>query len=94
MSFFSDAFERLRTLVFRGRVERELEEEMQFHLERETAERMRSGMDPAAARRSARIALGVEATKESVRDARGTRLLEESLSEVRYALRGLRRIRA
>lgn len=91
MSLFSDLVERLRALAFRSRVERELDEEMQFHLEREAAERIRAGMDPGTARRAARLSLSLEATKEAVRDARGTRPLEESLSDVRYALRGLRR---
>ena len=91
MSILSDALERLRALLFRGRMERELDEEMQFHLERESSERIRAGMDPAAARRAARMALSVAATKEEVRDARGVRPIEEAASDLRYALRGLTR---
>ena len=92
MSFFRDIIERLKALVFRGRTEREMDEELRFHVEREAAERIRNGSAPEAARREALLAFGgVEQYKEAVRDARGTRPLEELASDVRYALRGLRR---
>jgi putative ABC transport system permease protein len=62
---------RLRTLVRRGAVERELDEELAFHLEMETEKLRRSGLSAAEARRRARLAFGgVEPAKEAVRDAR------------------------
>jgi putative ABC transport system permease protein len=92
VSFFSDARERLRALVFRGRQERELAEELQYHIDRDTEERVSHGSDPARARRDARLAFGgVEHYKEVVRDARGVRPLQDLGADVRYALRGLRR---
>jgi putative ABC transport system permease protein len=92
MRFLTDAIERLRAVLFRGREERELDEELRFHVDREVAERVRHGADPAAARREALVAFGgVEPNKEAVRDARGTRGLEDLASDLRYAVRGLRR---
>ncbi|HEV8355261.1 MAG TPA: ADOP family duplicated permease [Gemmatimonadales bacterium] len=92
MSLFSDWSERLRALAFRRRRERELAEELEFHLERETEERVRGGAAPEAARREARLAFGgVELYKEAVRDAGGVRPLQELGADLRYALRGLRR---
>ena len=92
MSFLSDLGQRFRALFLRQRVEREMTEEMAFHLERETAERIRAGMSAEAARRKARLAFGgVEHWKEATRDARGTRPLENLVSDLRYALRSLRR---
>ena len=92
MSFLSDFSERFRALFLRGRAEREMDEELRFHLEQETAERIRNGAAPETARREALLAFGgVEQYKEAVRDARGTRPLENLASDIRYALRGLRR---
>ncbi len=92
MSLLSDLLERIRSLVFRSRQERELAEELRFHVDREAAERIRAGDPPETARRAALLAFGgVEQYKESVRDARGVRPLEELGADLRYALRGLRR---
>ncbi len=91
MSLWSDLTERLKALFGGGQRERELDEELRFHLEREVEERIRQGADPAAARRASLIAFGgVERFKEEVRDARGVRPLEDLAADVRYALRGLR----
>lgn len=92
MSFGADLRERLRGLFLRDRVERELDEELRGHLEREVAHRVRAGADPESARREALLALGgLEQCKEAVRDARGVRPLEELGADLRYALRSLRR---
>ena len=82
---------RLRALVRRGAAERELDEELRFHIEMETEKNVRAGMSATEARRRAlRDFGGVESTKESHRDVRG-RWLEELVADSRYALRGLRR---
>jgi predicted permease len=92
MSLFSDLLERARALLFRERQERELEEELRFHVEREAEERRRQGVPPDAARRGALLAFGgVEQTKEVVRDARGVRPLQDLAGDLRFAVRGLRR---
>ena len=51
MSALSDLLARLRALVFRRREERELAEEMRFHVEMETEYRRRSGVSEDEARR-------------------------------------------
>ncbi|HEV2733609.1 MAG TPA: ABC transporter permease, partial [Longimicrobiaceae bacterium] len=62
---------RLRTLVRREAVERELDEELAFHLEMETDKNLRAGMSPGEARRQALLRFGgLEKHREEVRDAR------------------------
>jgi putative ABC transport system permease protein len=81
----------LRALLHRGEVERELDEEIRFHLEMETSRLMREeGLAEAAARRRAVRLFGrVERSTEGVRDARWTRPVEELARDVRLALRRL-----
>jgi predicted permease len=88
----TDLLERARALLFRRREERELAEELRTHAEMEAEHRKQQGLGTDEARRQSLIALGgVERVKEDVRDARGVRLLEESVGDVRYALRTLAR---
>lgn len=92
MRFLSEIRERLRVLLFRGREDRGLEEELAFHLEMAVEENLRRGMSPAEARRQAHLALGgVTRVRESTRDERGLRWLDALAQDVRYALRGIRR---
>jgi hypothetical protein len=87
-----ELFHRLRACLRRGKVEREMERELRFHLEMETAENIRRGMSEEEARRAALLSFGgVEQTKENLRDARGLGWLEDMLQDFRYALRALRR---
>jgi predicted permease len=91
MSLLSDWSERLQALLFRRRRETELDEELRYHVDRETEERIRTGADPATAHRQALLAFGgIERFKEEVRDARGVRPVEDFVADTRYALRGLR----
>lgn len=92
MSIISDGLVRLRALFLRHREEQEMDEELRDHIEREVAERMRGGASEVAARREAQLAFGgAERYKEQVRDARGTRGLEDLAADIRYAGRALRR---
>jgi predicted permease len=87
----SDLRYRLRALFRRDDLERELNDEVRFHLEREIEKYMRMGMSRGEARRHAQLAFGgVERAKEASRDARGVVLIETMLQDLRYALRGLR----
>ncbi|HEY2380561.1 MAG TPA: permease prefix domain 1-containing protein [Terriglobia bacterium] len=52
---WSDILYRLRCLFFRKKVEQEMADELEFHLQHEIETRVRSGMDPEAARRQAII---------------------------------------
>src|SRR5688500_318629 len=76
----------------RARFEADLDDELRFHLEARTADLVRGGLDPEAARRRARVELGAaEAHKEEVRAARGLRLLDELAADLRFAVRGWRK---
>jgi predicted permease len=83
---------RLRAVLRPRAVERELDEEIRFHIEQEIATNVQAGMKPDEARRRALLAFGgVERTKEEYRDGRGDRWFAEFVSDARYALRTLRR---
>lgn len=83
---------RLRSLLFRERVEQEMEAELRFHLERDAEARRARGAAPAEAERQARIAMGgLDPAREACRDARGVAALEALGRDVRHALRRLAR---
>ena len=83
---------RLRALARRAAVEVELDEELRYHVERETELLVSRGVEPTEARRRALAALGgMESTKEAYREGRGDRWLRELGGDARYALRTLRR---
>src|SRR5689334_9338932 len=76
----------LRALVFRGRIESEMDKEMRLHLELETEANIRAGMPADVARRRALLDFrGVDRAKEDFRDALGTRVLSETWQDLRYA---------
>ena len=85
-------FRRLRALLRKGALEREMDEEMRLHVEMERAELERSGVSPDQARRQALVAFGgVERFKEEGREVHGFPWLEDLVRDVRYALRGMAR---
>ena len=78
----------LRALLRKSEVERELDEEVQFHLEKEIEEHVGRGMSSEEARRIAlRSFGGVDQVKEECRDARGVRWLENIWQDLRYGIR-------
>jgi predicted permease len=75
------------------RMETELASELRFHEDEHIADLVARGVDPAEARRRARVDMGgPEQLKEECRDVRGTRWAEDLLQDIRYALRTLRRM--
>jgi predicted permease len=81
-----------RTIAQRTAAERELDEEMRFHLEMEAGQRERQGMAPAVAQRAALRAFGgVDQTKEACRDSWGVRMLDDLRADVGFAARTLRK---
>ena len=83
---------RLRTLFRRAEVERELDEELQYHVERQTAENVDRGMSPTEARTAALLALGsIEYRKEQVRATRGTAWVDGAWHDALQTVRFLRR---
>jgi predicted permease len=92
MSVVSDIIERVRSILFRRRDERELAEELAFHADMEAEQLQRGGLSAGEARRRSALVLGgIERVKEDVRDARGTRLLHDGSRDFAYALRTLAR---
>ncbi|HEY6332392.1 MAG TPA: ABC transporter permease, partial [Blastocatellia bacterium] len=82
----------IHALFRRNQAERDLDEELRYHLENATRQNISRGMTADEARRQALISLGgLQAHKEICRDARGGRPIEEFLQDVRYASRVLRR---
>jgi len=82
----------LGRLIGRRSLERDLDKELRFHIDAATADYVRGGLTPEEARRMARMDLGgVEQVKEAARDARGTRWVEDFVTDIRHALRAMRR---
>src|SRR5262245_50290758 len=80
----------LRALFSGTRAERELNEELRYHIERQAEQNVRLGMNPEEARRAALKSFGgVEQAKERSRDARGVRWLEDVWQDWRHAARTL-----
>jgi macrolide transport system ATP-binding/permease protein len=83
---------RLRSILRRNRVERELDEELQFHLEHKIQEGIAAGLSPKEARyRAMRAMDGLEQRKEEMRDMRRIHWLTDCVDDARYAIRSLRR---
>jgi predicted permease len=88
----SDLVYRLRALFQRTALDRELDDELSFHLEHEAEKYVRAGLSPREAARQARLRFGaIDAAAEGCRDARGIGRLESTRRNLLYALRLLRR---
>jgi len=87
-----DLFLRIRALVAPHRVERELHEELTFHIERETQKHIAAGLSPVHARTRALVRFGaVPLAADQCRDARGTGFVDDVARDILYALRTFRR---
>jgi predicted permease len=86
----TDFLLRLRSILKRSTVNREIDDELQFHLDRQVEAYEKVGIDHSEAIRRARLEFGgLDQTKEEYRDALGTRMLEESWRDLRYGVRAL-----
>ena len=85
-----DLLHRWRALFRRSAVEHELDEELQFHLERQVEMYERAGVSNAEARRRARLEFGgVDQIKEEYRDSLGVRAIDTLRRDLRLAVRAL-----
>lgn len=85
-------WQRLRFLFRRTRFDRDLEEEMQFHLAMRAEEERENGAAPDEARYAARRAFGnATLLHETARETWTWRLLDELAQDLRYAARMLRK---
>src|SRR5262245_25107490 len=83
---------RLRSLRRGADPDRELDEELRYHVERQTEEHIARGMSPSEARTRALGAIGgIEQRKEQMRDERRVALVENLLRDLRFAARQLRK---
>jgi putative ABC transport system permease protein len=88
----SQAWQWLRSILRRGALEGGLDEELQFHLDQQTEKFVRAGMSPDEARRQARLRFGgVSRVQEETRDEIRPALLDDSIRDIRYGARVLRR---
>ena len=92
MSWATVVAARLRGLFKHNRLERELEQEVQFHLEMQIEDNLKAGMSSEEARYAAMRSFGgPEAMKEAYRDRRAFALIETTAQDLRYAARTLRK---
>jgi predicted permease len=89
---FNDLRIRLRSLFRKTAVEAELKDELRFHFDNEVEKYKRAGMADEEATRCARLVFGgEEQVKQNCRDARGTRLADTVIQDLRYGLRSMRK---
>jgi hypothetical protein len=82
----------LGRLLHRRRLEADLRRELDYHVARQTASYLKSGLTEAEARRKARLEFGgLDQIGEECRDARGTLWLERIAQDLRLSLRLLRK---
>ena len=85
-------FHRLLSWITAARDEATLQAEIEQHIAMQTADNLRAGLSPEEARRQALLKFGnVGVMKESFRDQKGLPLMETLLTDIRHALRRLRR---
>jgi putative ABC transport system permease protein len=83
---------RISSIVRAGQTKRDLDEELQHHIELKTQEFIELGMSPEEARHAALRAFGgVEQKKEECRDVDRLRWIDGLIQDVRYGMRRLRR---
>jgi putative ABC transport system permease protein len=82
----------LRSLFGKSKLERDMAEEMRFHLEQRAADRQADGLSPEEARYAAERKFGnVASLQEQAREDRGWRWLENLAKDLRFAARQLAR---
>ena len=92
MSLVSEIRVRLRALFARTSMEREMDAELAFHLDREVARLVESGVAPAEARRRARAVFGgVDVARDAMRDERGWQWVQDLVRDLQHGARALAR---
>jgi len=95
MKRLRESMMRIGGLFNKQRKDRELNEEIESHLQFHIEDNLRVGMTPEEARQQAMIKLGgIESTKEAYRDQRGLPVLETLWQDIRYGAQCCARIPA
>src|SRR5689334_21288748 len=85
-------YHRLRSFWRAHRLDRDLTDELRFHIDMRIRDNISSGMPPAQARREAELRFGnVTLVKERTRDMNILGWLESAMLDLRYAARTLRK---
>src|SRR5262245_11078951 len=85
-------YQRLKTILQRGKLERDLQDELRSHLEMDKQQRMDLGEEAEEAARQARRDFGnFLRPSEDVREAWGTAAIDRLSQDLRYALRQMKR---
>src|SRR6266567_9360307 len=88
----SDLLYRLRALFQRKTVDAELDDELDFHFERQVEKYVQAGLTREEAKRRTRLKFGGPTqVADECREARGVRFIETSWQDLRYGLRMLRK---
>lgn len=88
---FADLRIRLRALLRRDTVERELDDEIRFHVDHHVEKLTARGVSEDEAKRQARLIFGgTDSIKDACRDARGVTFLDHTFQDLRHATRVLR----
>jgi predicted permease len=83
---------RARALFAPNRAERDLHDELSFHIEREAMKLMDQGLSPDDARARAQAKFGsTTVAADACRDERGTAFVDNTIGDLQYALRTFRR---
>ncbi|HET6955824.1 MAG TPA: ABC transporter permease [Vicinamibacterales bacterium] len=83
---------RARALLTPASVERDLHDELSFHIERETMKLIEQGLSPDEARAKAQASFGsTTVAADECRDERGTAFIDNTVGGLQYALRTFRR---
>jgi predicted permease len=81
-----------RRLFQKEKSEKQLDDELRFHLERQVSDHIASGITPAEARRRAHLDFGgLEPIKQQTRESRRGNFFETLFQDLRYATRLLRK---
>ena len=84
----------LRSVVFRSRMESDMDTELHWHFDEYVEHLIQSGLPRAEARRRAQLELGdIEVQKDKCRDSLGLRFLDEVGADFHFALRSLKKQR-
>jgi putative ABC transport system permease protein len=92
MTIWSRLHSWCRATLRRSRMETEMDAELRFHIETYAEDLMRGGVLRKEAMRRARLEFGgIERVKEEGREARGVKIMETFLQDLRYGARMLRK---
>jgi macrolide transport system ATP-binding/permease protein len=83
---------RIRRLFQKSRSEKELDQELRFHLDRQIADYVAAGISPEEARRRAKLEFGgLDRVKDEVRDTRFGNFIETLFQDLSYGMRMLKK---